>query len=84
MNGDKNNKLKKETACLFYNFKLNNKIAPILTCIANKKKKISDIFSNIENYYGKNNNLTENEEFSRDSYGYYMTYFFKIFFFKIK
>ena len=79
MNGDKNNKLKKETACLFYNFKLNNKISPILTCIANKKKKISDIFSNIENYYGKNNNLTENEEFSRDSYGYYRHIFSKFF-----
>ncbi len=78
MKEDINDKYKKETACLFYNVKLNKKIVPILINIDHKKKKIKDIYSNIDNYYGKNN-LTENEEFSRDSYGYYRHIFSKFF-----
>ena len=76
MEEEKNNKYKKETSCLFYNFKINKKATPILTNIDDKKKKISDIYSNIDNYYGKKI-LTENDDFSKDSYGYYRHIFSK-------
>ena len=75
MKEKKNKEFKKETGCLFYNFGTKKKVQPILTNIDLKKKKIRDIYSNIENYYG-NNNLTDNENTNtntqRDSYGYYI------------
>ena len=78
MKEDTNDKYKKETGCLFYNVQLNKKIVPILIHIDHKKKKIRDIYSNIDNYYS-NKNLTENEESSKDSYGYYRHIFSKYF-----
>jgi hypothetical protein len=39
MEEEKNNKYKKETSCLFYNFKINKKATPILTNIDDKKKE---------------------------------------------
>ena len=77
---EKNKEFKKETGCLFYNFGTKKKVQPILTNIDLKKKKIRDIYSNIENYYG-NNNLTDNENANtqRDSYGYYRHIFTKYF-----
>ena len=78
MKEDTNDKYKKETGCLFYNVQINKKIVPILIHIDHKKKKIRDIYSNIDNYYS-NKNLTENEESSKDSYGYYRHIFSKYF-----
>ena len=75
---EKNKEFKQETGCLFYNFGKNKKAEPIITNIDIKKRIIGDIYSNIENYYG-NNNLTENENTQRDSYGYYRHIFTKYF-----
>ena len=76
MEEEKNNEFKKETGCLFYNFETSNKTEPILANIDFKKKKIRDIYSNIDNYY-VDNNLTENGNTPKDSYGYYRHIFTK-------
>ena len=73
---EKNDELKKETACLFYNFKFNNKEKPISTHISIKKGKINDFYNNINNYIEKIA-LTESNSFQRDSYGYYRHCFTK-------
>ena len=76
MEEEKNNEFKKETACLFYNFKFNNKEKPISTHISIKKGKINDFYNNINNYIEKIA-LTESNSFQRDSYGYYRHCFTK-------
>ena len=76
MEEEKNKELKKETACLFYNFKFNNKEKPISTHIKDKKGKINDFYNNINKYYEKIA-LTEINSPQRDSYGYYRHFFTK-------
>ena len=71
MEEEKNKEFKKETACLFYNFKFNNKEKPISTHIKIKKGKINDFYNNINKYYEKIA-LTEINSSQRDSYGYYI------------
>ena len=76
MEEEKNKEFKKETACLFYNFKFNNKEKPISTHIKDKKGKINDFYNNINKYYEKIA-LTEINSPQRDSYGYYRHFFTK-------
>jgi len=58
--------MKKETAALFYNFKIKNYITPITTEIRSRNKKIKDMFfdinTEIDNFYlSANNNFTQNQ-----------------------